>query len=135
MVQPSADPRADRPPVAHAVSAGTRVAVSADLAPDLLAPWRHPTLTVVYADDALDLSAAGFVRAEGRVDATGLRHTSDTTLLAAFEPWRRAVDGLSLADPVQQIWDLHQLGGADRVEAADRLCTALLDGKLDGAAS
>src|SRR4051794_34880407 len=27
---------------AHASSTGTRVAVSADLAPDLLAPWRHP---------------------------------------------------------------------------------------------
>jgi hypothetical protein len=115
----------------HATSTGTRVAVSADLAPDLLAPWRHPTLTIVYADDALDLTAAGFVRAEGRVDATAIvRHTSDTTLLAAFEPWKRHVDGLPLADPVQQIWDLHDLGGADRVEAADRLTTAVLDGEL-----
>ena len=116
---------------AHANSTGTRVAVSADLAPDLLAPWRHPTLTIVYADHALDLTAAGFVRAEGRVDATAVvRHTSDTTLLAAFEPWSRSIDGLPLADPVQQIWDLHDLGGADRVEAADRLTRALLDGKL-----
>lgn len=115
----------------HANSTGTRVAVSADLAPDLLAPWRHPTLTIVYADDALDLTAAGFVRAEGRVDATAIvRHTSDTTLLVAFEPWRRSIDGLPLADPVQQIWDLHDLGGADRIEAADRLTTAVLDGKL-----
>lgn len=112
---------------AHATAAGTRVAVSADLAPDLLAPWRHPTLTVVYVDGALDLTAVGFVRAEGRVDATAIvRHTSDTTLLATFEPWRRSVDGLQLADPVQQIWDLHDLGGADRVEAADRLTTAVL---------
>lgn len=116
---------------AHATSTGARVAFSADLAPDLLAPWRHPTLTVVYADDALDLVASGFVRAEGRVDATVIvRHTSDTTLLAAFEPWRRSVDGLPLADPVQQIWDLHDLGGADRVEAADRFIAAVLDGKL-----
>ena len=117
---------------AHATSTGTRVAVSADLAPDLLAPWRHPTLTVVYTDDVLDLTAAGFVRAEGRVDATAIvRHTSDTTLLAAFEPWPRSVNGLPLVDPVQQIWDLHDLGGADRVEAADRLTTAVLDGKLE----
>ncbi len=36
----------------------------------------------------------------------------------------------ALADPVQQIWDLHDLGGADRVEAADRLTAAVLDGKL-----
>lgn len=111
--------------------AGTQIAVSADLAPDLLAPWRHPTLTVVYADGTLDLTVAGFVRAEGRVDATVIvRHTSDSTLLAAFEPWKSSVDGLPLVDPVQQIWDLHDLGGADRLEAADRLMAALFDGRL-----
>lgn len=116
---------------AHALSVSTRVAVSADLAADLLAPWRHPTLTVVYADDTLELTAAGFVRAEGRVDATMLvRHTSDTTLLAAFEPWPTRVDGIPLADPVQQIWDLRDLGGADRFEAAERLRAAVLDHKL-----
>ncbi len=112
----------------HARSSGVRVAVSADLAPDLVAPWRHPTLTVVYADQMLDLAAVGFVRAEGRVDATTLvRHTADTTLLAAFEPWARVVDGVPVADPVQQIWDLHDLGGADRIEAADRLRATMPD--------
>lgn len=112
---------------AHARNTSTRVAVSADLAPDLLAAWRHPTLTVVYAADALDLTSVGFVRAEGRVDATVLvRHTSDSTLLAAFEPWPRVVDDVPLADPVQQIWDLHDLGGEDRLEAADRLRQAVL---------
>lgn len=112
----------------HAKSSGIRVAVSADLAPDLVAPWRHPTLTVVYADQALDLAAAGFVRAEGRVDATAIvRHTGDTTLLATFEPWARVVDGVPVADPVQQIWDLHDLGGADRIEAADRLRATMLN--------
>jgi hypothetical protein len=119
----------------YANSSGVRVAVSADLAPDLVAPWRHPTLTVVYTDRPLDLSAAGFVRAEGRVDATAVvRHTADTTLLAAFEPWPRIVDGVPLADPVQQIWDLHDLGGADRIEAADRLRTTMLE-STDGADS
>jgi hypothetical protein len=115
----------------HARSASVRVAVSADLAPDLLAAWRHPTLTVVYATDALDLTSAGFVRAEGRVDATVLvRHTSDSTLLAAFEPWPRSVDDIPLVDPIQQIWDLHDLGGEDRVEAAERLRQAVLDRAL-----
>jgi len=116
---------------AYAVSISTRVAVSADLAPDLLAAWRHPTLTVVYATEALDLTSLGFVRAEGRVDATVLvRHTSDSTLLAAFEPWPRSVDSVPLVDPVQQIWDLHDLGGEDRLEAADRLRQAVLDRTL-----
>ncbi len=115
----------------HATSSGIRVAVSADLAPDLVAPWRHPTLTVVYADQPLDLTAAGFVRAEGRVDATTVvRHTGDTTLLAAFEPWARVVDGIPVADPVQQIWDLHDLGGADRIEAANRLRATMLNGTV-----
>lgn len=109
----------------------TRVAVSADLGPDLLAPWRHPTLTVVYADATLDLADAGFVRAEGRVDATVLvRHTSDTTLLSAFEPWPRQVGLIPLADPVQQVWDLHALGGTDRIEAAARLAERILDRSL-----
>jgi hypothetical protein len=109
-----------------------RVAVSADFAPDLLVPWRHPTLTAAYTDRPLDLTPAGFVRADGRVDATVLlRHTSDTTLLAAFEPWPRVVDDVPLADPVQQIWDLHDLGGEDRHEAADRLRAAILDGSLE----
>lgn len=116
----------------HANATSTRVTVSADLAPDLLASWRHPTLTVVYTDNPLDLTAAGFVRAEGRVDATVLvRHTKDSTLLAAFEPWPRQRDGLPLADPLQQIWDLHDLGGEDRIEAADRLRRAVISGALE----
>jgi hypothetical protein len=115
----------------HAQRASVRVAVSSDLAPDLLAAWRHPTLTIVYTTDALDLSSVGFVRAQGRVDATLLvRHTSDSTLLAAFEPWPRSVDGIPLVDPLQQIWDLHDLGGEDRGEAADRLRRAVLDRAL-----
>lgn len=116
---------------AAAESASTRVAVSADLAPDLLVPWRHPTLTVVYANAPLDLTTAGFVRAEGRVDATVIiRHTNDSTLLAAFEPWPRRVDDVPLTDPVQQIWDLHDLGGEDRAEAADRLRRAVVQRRL-----
>lgn len=104
-----------------------RIAVSADLGPDLIAPWRHPTLTVVYTDEPLDLAGAGFVPAEGRVDASILiRHTTDSTLLAAFEPWPRTVQGVPLTDPVQQVWDLDDLGGADRTEAADRLAASII---------
>jgi hypothetical protein len=32
-----------------------------------------------------------------------------------------------LADPLQQIWDLQDLGGADRIEAAGRLRQWLLE--------
>ncbi len=33
---------------------------------------------------------------------------------------------IPLADPVQMIWDLHDLGGADRAEAAGKLRQWLL---------
>ena len=48
--------------------------------------------------------------------------------MAAFEPWARVVDGIPVADPVQQIWDLHDLGGGDRIEAADRLRATMPNG-------
>jgi DNA-binding MarR family transcriptional regulator len=106
----------------------TKVAFSADLAPDLVAPWRHPTLTVVYTSSVLDLGPAGFVPAEGRGDASLLvRVTTDGTLLVPFDPWPRTVDELPITDPVQQVWDLHDLGGEDRREAGDRLRRYILD--------
>ena len=92
-----------------------------------MVPWRHASLTVVYADGLLALEAAGLVTAEGRADASiVLRTTSDRTLLSAGEPWPATVDGVPLADPVQQWGDLHDLGGEDREEAADRLRRAIV---------
>ncbi|MCU1453789.1 MAG: hypothetical protein JWN46_1935 [Acidimicrobiales bacterium] len=105
-----------------------QVAFSADLGPDLLVPWRHPTVVVVYADRHLGLDAAGLVRAEGSADAsTIVRRTNDRTLLVPAPAWPRAVDGIPLVDPVQQWWDLIDLGGDDRREAAGRLRRAILD--------
>lgn len=110
------------------------ISVSADSAPDLIAPWRHPTLTVVYVDVGHNLELTGLVRAEGRSDATiVLRPTNDQTLLTANESFPRTVTGIPLADPTQQIWDLHHLGGEDRREAADRLRKAMLTGTLTAA--
>jgi hypothetical protein len=108
--------------------AGSAIAFSADLAPDLLVPWRHPTLTIVYAAEHIDLESARFVPAEGRADATlVLRHTSDLALLRPSGNWPMEVDGLPLTDPVQQWRDLLDLGGEDRSEAAGRLRRAILD--------
>jgi hypothetical protein len=104
------------------------IAFSADLAPDLLVPWRHPTLTVVYAAAHIPLGTAGLVPAEGRADASIiLRRTSDHTLLSPAARWPRTVEGIPLTDPVQQWWDLLDLGGDDRREAADRLRRAIID--------
>ena len=104
------------------------VAVSADLAPDLLVPWRHPTITIVYATESIALDDAGLVPAEGRADASIiLRWTRDATLLTTAPRWPHVVNGMPVTDPVQQWWDLLDLGGEDRVEAADRLRRAILD--------
>ena len=103
------------------------IAFSADLAPDLLAPWRHPTVMIAYGPDHLPATEAGFVPAEGRADASViLRWTDDHRLLSPAPPWVDEVDGYPITDPCQQWWDLLDLGGEDRAEAADRLRSAIV---------
>jgi len=96
-----------------------RMTVSSDLAPDLIAPWRTPTLTVIYAEAALDLEPGLFVPAMARREATLLiRDISDDSLL---DPWPTSRPDIPIVHPVQQVWDLYDLGGEDRLEAAERL--------------
>lgn len=119
--------------VRRARQGNASIAFSADLGPDLLAPWRHPTVTVVYTDVAPESVATDLVPAEGRADASIIaRRTSDATLLAPTPPWPSAIDGVPLTDPVQQWRDLLELGGDDRREAADRLHAAILERSLPG---
>lgn len=119
--------------VRRALQENATIAFSADLGPDLLVPWRHPTLTVVYTDIQPAVIAADLVPAEGRADASIIgRWTSDASLLASTPPWPSAADGVPLTDPVQQWRDLLDLGGTDRREAADRLRVAILERSLPG---
>lgn len=112
----------------------TTVTVSADFGADLLGPWRHPTLTVVYTAKRLSLVAAGFVRAEGRADASLItRWTHDRTLVDPLPIWPAQISGTPMTDPVQQWWDLLDLGGEDRAEAASRLRRVILDRTLPSA--
>jgi hypothetical protein len=106
--------------VAYLVEAGALAVVSADAAPDFVAPWRSPTLTVIYTDLDAPLDPAGFVPAMARGEASiVLRHVSDASLL---EPWQTPREApFPLAHPLQQIWDLRDLGGEDRFEASERL--------------
>jgi hypothetical protein len=53
-------------------------------------------------------------------------------LLAPAPPWPAVVDDVPLTDPVLQWWDLLDLGGEDRREAADRLRDAILQRSLPG---
>jgi hypothetical protein len=133
----STRPAAEQAKWITGIAAGSSVpiAFSADLAPDLLVPWRHPTLTVVYATGHMALDPAGLVPAEGRGDASIiLRWTSDRTLLSPAGAGAAAVEGIPLTDPVQQWWDLLDLGGDDRREAADRLRRAIIDRTIPSAA-
>jgi len=109
-----------------AQGAGARVAFSADIGPDLLTPWRHPIMTIVYTDVVSERVMERLVPAEGSADASVIaRWTRDPTMLTPSAGWPAAVDGVPLTDPVQQWYDLLELGGEDRHEAADRLRDAI----------
>jgi len=99
--------------------------ISADVGPDLLAPLRSPTVLVVYIRGPEAVDADGFVSAEGRGDANVIiRAARDSSVFGPDAlPLIRSTDGtkVRLADPSQMIWDLHNLGGEDRLEAADRV--------------
>ena len=61
---------------------------------------------------------AGFVPATARGEATlVVREVQDASLTISW----KTVQGLPLVNPLQTIWDLCDLGGADRRESADRL--------------
>jgi hypothetical protein len=94
----------------------------------VIAPWLHPTVTIVYVSTPVPIDDAGLVPAEGRADASLIvRWTDDEGLLSPTDPWRREVDGSPITDPCQQWWDLLDLGGEDRALAAARLRKASLE--------
>ncbi|HZT64809.1 MAG TPA: hypothetical protein VFA11_03385 [Acidimicrobiales bacterium] len=104
------------------------IAVSADVGPDLITPWRRPSILILYAAQDIPLSELGVVEAQGTHDANViLRIPRDTSVFAVpeFVADFQGVE-VPLADLSQQIWDLHFLGGADRLEAAGLLREWLL---------
>ncbi|MEX2627442.1 MAG: hypothetical protein WD225_11205 [Ilumatobacteraceae bacterium] len=107
----------------------TSLAVSADVGPDLLLGWRRPSVVILYTRQPPDLDRLGLVDAQGRHDANVIIRIPDDA--SVFPPHLLVGEigdaGVPLADPTQQIWDLQDLGGADRLEAAGRLRTWLLD--------
>lgn len=102
---------------------------SADVGPDLLLAWRRPSLVILYAKHAIDPSELGLTPAQGRHDANVImRNPQDRSVFPtpALTAQVRGRD-VPLADPLQQIWDLQDLDGADRIEAAGRLRQWLLE--------
>lgn len=94
--------------------------VSADVGPDLIAPWRRPTALVLYSRAGVSGQALHAVPAETRDSANVIVRTPRD--LSVF-PVRRLVAEhdaveIPLADPIQMVWDLQELGGVEREEAA-----------------
>lgn len=114
--------------ISTASSSKRPVSVSADVGPDLIAPWRRPSVVILNVMHPIDYTELGLVEAQGKHDANVIvRQPEDTSVFVA--PVLTAeVDGhqIVLADPAQQIWDLQDLGGTDRMEAAERLREWLL---------
>jgi hypothetical protein len=103
-------------------------AISADVGPDLIVPWRRPNLLTIYGSSEFASSGLGMVQAQGQHDANIIVRLPkdrsvfpDPALISEL-----AGTKMPLADPTQMIWDLQQLGGADRLEAADHLREWLL---------
>jgi DNA-binding transcriptional ArsR family regulator len=116
--------------VALAGNPATRDAIgaSADVGPDLVAAWRKPSVLIVYARHELDVDGVDLVSAQGADDANVIvRYPVDASVFATprLSTAFRGVD-VPLADPSQMLWDLQELGGADRCEAAGRLREWLL---------
>jgi len=105
------------------------LAVSADVGPDLLLAWRRPSAVILYVRQLLDLDRLGLVDAQGRHDANVIIRTPDDASVFPTNVLVADIDGVDvpLADTTQQIWDLQDLGGADRLEAAGRLREWLLN--------
>lgn len=97
-------------------------AVSADVGADLVASWRKPTHTILYLRDAVMLDELGLVDASGPGDANVLlRLPTDPSVFGFVEERRCGETMIPVVDPPQLMWDLIELGGDDRHEAAGRL--------------
>lgn len=103
------------------------VALSADVAADLVAPWRQPTVAVVYAAHTSRLNLAPFVQADRASANLVVRYPADSSVFGV-KPVVASLRGkpVRLADPTQLIWDLYDLGGEERQEAAAHVSEWLL---------
>lgn len=105
------------------------LAVSADVGPDLVLAWRRPSVVILYVRQLLDPDRLGLVDAQGRHDANVIVRYPDDVSVFPTDLLVAEIGGVDvpLADPTQQVWDLQDLGGADRLEAAGRLREWLLN--------
>jgi hypothetical protein len=99
------------------------IVFTGDIAADLIAAWRTPTIISAYASEPLDLEPFDFVPAAGPYDATVIVHTTtDPTLIDGARP----VGTRSVAHDLDVYSELVALGGEDRIEAANRIVERIL---------
>jgi hypothetical protein len=107
---------------------GQPMVASADVGPDLIVPWRRPSVVILYVNRVFDSTVFGLVNAQGLDDANVIvRVPADHSVFPSPPLVGKVKEReVQLADPLQQIWDLETLGGSDREEAAGRLREWLL---------
>ena len=98
------------------------VAVSGDVAADIIAPWRAPTRAILYARTGVNLADAGFVPAGDEEATLELTVPRDPGL---WSPPGKAAPGPPLADPLQILWDVRRSPGPDSEEATQRVWDVL----------
>jgi DNA-binding transcriptional ArsR family regulator len=104
------------------------LAISADVGPDLISPWRRPTHVIAYLREETSPSSLKLVRAKSRDDANVIARTPDDISVFPIHQLAQNISGTEIpcADVTQMIWDLRSLGGTDREEAASNLSQWLL---------
>ena len=102
---------------------GRPIVASADVGPDLIVPWRRPSLVILYVKQVVDPASLELVGAQGRHDANVIVRLPEDRSVFPGRALLADIRGseVPLADPIQQIWDLQDLGGTDRLEVAGRL--------------
>lgn len=110
-------------------SGPSRLAVSADCGPDLIIGWQRPSVVIVYAERGIDIGRVDLVAAQGHHDANVIVRMPNDKSVYPNPQLVSQIKGveLQLADPTQMIWDLMDLGGEDRLEAAGELRRWLLN--------
>lgn len=101
-------------------SLGDAIALSADIGPDRLVPWRAPTSVIVYVKTPQLGSDFDLVAAEDPGDANVLLQYPEDMSVFTIPGGPREL-APTLADPTQMLIDLYRLGGDDRLEAAEKL--------------
>lgn len=109
-------------------SAPYPILVSADVGPDLYAPWLRPRVVILYSRANRPLDDIGLVEAIGRADANVIvRHPQDLSVFSHSTVGTLGEGQIPVVDVPQMIWDLEQLGETDRLEAAGELRKWLLN--------